>query len=345
MGARPKWWHIVQGSRQEAVHAVDLYNRTASERSFEAFVVHMNLAWLYLLQAKFERDRVDYRVWHGRRLVYIDDEPMTWGLTECMDYEFDEKSPVRANVAFFIKVRNKIEHRYEKVLAEVLAGKTQALVLNYEDSLVAWFGSEESLGDSLRFPVFLSSFTPGAVTALKKAYKTLPRNVTKFIRDHDGSLSSEVVEDWHYDFRLLLMPQTGPKSEADVVMRFIREEEMTPEQREARDVVQTIVRRKEVAVQNRGTLKPSKVAQLVSEKLGVKFSQYSHLRAWKHFGVRPLKGTDDPTATDPRYCFYDEMHEDYGYTEAWVKKLVRELGDPETFEEVTGQPPEKLSKG
>lgn len=337
MGAHPKWWHILQGSRQEAVHAVDLYNRAAAERSLEAFVVHLNLAWLYLLHAKYERNKIDYRVKNGRRLVYVDGEPKTWGLAECLSHEFDEKNPVRANIEFFIRIRNKIEHRYEKILAEVVAGKAQALVLNYEESLLMWFGPAESLSASLRFPVFLCTFTPDAITALKKAYKTLPRNVTRFVREYDASLPGQIVDDWHYDFRILLMPQSGPKSEADAVMRFIREDEMTDEQREARDVVQTIVRTKEIEVQNKGKFKPSQVVRQVSEGLGLTFLMHHHVKAWQHFKVRPLTGSDNPKETDNRYCVYDDLHEDYGYTEAWVRFLVRELRDPVVYKRVTGQ--------
>ena len=39
---------------------------------------------------------------------------------------------MRCNVEFFSKVRNKIEHRYERLFASAIAGKTQAHVLNYE---------------------------------------------------------------------------------------------------------------------------------------------------------------------------------------------------------------------
>ena len=49
-------------------------------------------------------------------------------------------SAVRANVEFFVKIRNKIEHRYEQLLAAALAGKTQAHVLNFEETLTDWFG-------------------------------------------------------------------------------------------------------------------------------------------------------------------------------------------------------------
>ena len=71
---------------------------------------------------------------------------------------------MRRNVEFFIQLRNKIEHRYEKLLSVVIAGKTQAHVLNYEETCVRLFGTKEGLGEDLRFPpVFVSSLTPDAV--------------------------------------------------------------------------------------------------------------------------------------------------------------------------------------
>lgn len=346
MAARPKWWHILQASKREALLAVDLYNRAVSERSLEGFVVHLHLAWLYLHHARFERDGVDYRYRErdGRRFVRVDGEIKRWELSRCLREAFpDESSPVRANVEFFIKVRNKIEHRYEQLLATALAGKTQAHVLNYEETLTGWFGAEEGLGDELRFPVFVSSLTPDAVKALKATHRRLPKKLNSFIRDHDASLPAEVAEDWRYDFRVLLLPQTGPKTEADAVMRFVREDEMTAEQRQARDVVQNIVRNRLVPVQNKGRHKPGTVAKLVSQKLGVKFSPFGHhVAAWRHYEVRPDKHALRPELTDERYCVYDEPHSDYLYTDAWVKKLVRDLADPVAFRRVTGRRPEPL---
>lgn len=43
-----------------------MYNDPAETRAFEAFVVHMHLAWLYLLHAEFLRDGTDFRYWDKR---------------------------------------------------------------------------------------------------------------------------------------------------------------------------------------------------------------------------------------------------------------------------------------
>jgi hypothetical protein len=194
--------------------------------------------------------------------------------------------------------------------------------------------------------VFVSSLTPDAVRALKATHRKLPKRIVSFLREHDAELPSEVAEDWRYDFRVLLLPQTGPKTESDAVMRFVREDEMTDEQRRARDIVQTIVRNKPVSVQNKGHHKPGSVAKHVSEGLGVQFSNFGHhIAAWHYYEVRPDKHAPRPELTDDRYCIWDEPHKDYLYTDAWVKKLIKDLADPEKFEKVTGKRPIALPKG
>lgn len=306
----------------------------------------MHLAWLYLLHASFLKDGVDYRYRQsdGRRLIRVDGEPKTWELARCVREAFADDDPARRNIEFFIRLRNRIEHRYEELLAVVIAGKVQAHVLNFEETLVTMFGGGESMGTVLRFPIFLSSLTQDAVKTLKSTHSKLPRKMTTFLREYDAELPEHVQADWRYDFRVLLVPQTGPKTETDAIVRFLREEDMTTEQRQARDVVQTITRSKQVPVHNLGRHKPGAVAAKVSRELGFAFSVHGHhTRAWKHYKVRPEGGADHPEQTDSRYCVWDEPHGDYLYTNAWTKKLVKELSNPMNFRRVTGSLPRKTT--
>ncbi len=232
MARRPHWWHHLQASKQEALLAVDLYNQSRRERRLEAFVVHMHMAWLYLLQARFERDGIDfwYRTSGDWRIRGKDGEFRTWELARCIKEQFPKTNdPVRSNVEFFIGFRNKIEHYYERLLETLVAGKCQSHILNYEATLVELFGQEEGLADQLRFPVFVSSLTEDAVEALKKTHKRLPKRLTRYVEEFDAALDEEVRSDHRYDFRVLLIPQTGPKSEADVAMRFVRLDELPEE--------------------------------------------------------------------------------------------------------------------
>lgn len=342
MAPRPKWWHTLQGSKCEALLAVDLYNRAASERSLEGFVVHMHMAWLYLIHAKLTNDKIDFRYKKSNgRLERVDGDVKTWDLARCVVAAIpDNNDPVRCNVEFFIRLRNKIEHRHEKVLAAVLAGKVQAHVRNYEATLTDWFGAAEGIGDELRFPVFLSSLTPDAVDALKDAYRKLPKRISEFITEYDNALPDEVQGDTRYDFRVLLIPQTGPKSSADAVITFVHEDDLTDEQRKALEGLVTVTRERKRPVQNLGRYKAGQVAEKIEEALGVKFSASNHhARAWRHFRVRPPTGSARPERTDERYCVWDQPHGDYLYTEAWVKKLTKALKKPAKFEEIVGAAP------
>ena len=141
MAPPPRYMQMVDASRDEAQLAVRLYNDPSEARSFEGFVVHMHLAWLYLLHAELTRAGVDFRYWRTegrtRRLVRIDGEPKRWDLATCVLHRWpDEKDPVRANLVFFVRLRNKIEHRYarqQEALTAAVGGQAQALLLNYEE--------------------------------------------------------------------------------------------------------------------------------------------------------------------------------------------------------------------
>jgi hypothetical protein len=147
---RPAWWSMVQASRDEACIAVEMYNRTEAPRSYETFVVHMHLAWLYLLQAIARRDGIDCRYFETsgrrRRIVRVDGEPKTWELDRhVMEHWPNPNDPVRANLRFFIALRNKIEHRYtrsQEGLAVATGGHAHAQLVNYEAELTSQFGVE-----------------------------------------------------------------------------------------------------------------------------------------------------------------------------------------------------------
>jgi hypothetical protein len=113
------WNSMVRASCDEALLAVELHNRPDTPRSFEAFTVHMHLAWLYLLQARRVRDRVSYhyfrQVGRVRRYLYVDGERKCWDLAKHTRERWnDAADPVRANLEFFIGLRNKIEHRFAR---------------------------------------------------------------------------------------------------------------------------------------------------------------------------------------------------------------------------------------
>lgn len=326
---------MVQASKDEMLLAVELWN-SCGPATPQAFVVHAQIAWRLLCHAKCERDGVDY--WHrknGRRFR-VNGEFRTWELSRCVRRLYSEADPIRKNIEFFIAIRDKIEHRWADDVATVVAGKVQALILNYEDELRSWF--DESLADELRFPIFLSSLSKDATEAVGRVWKDLPSHLTSFIQGYEDSLAEEVASDPRYEFRVHLIPQVGPKT-GSAWIEFLRADDLTDEQRHELSRMVTIIREKQVPVHDLGQLRPTDVAERVAQGLVCWFRVTPHhARAWRHFEVRPPNGAASPEATDSRYCVYDSAHGDYLYTEAWVRKLITELADPERFTEVTQQP-------
>ena len=344
---RATWKYMLDASKHEAVISVDLYNRTAKERSLEGFYVHMHLAWLYLFQAQFKRDGVDYRIrQRNGRFKRIDGQVATWSLKDFTKLVWpNAANPARANLETSMRIRNRIEHRYENEIALATAGFSQALLLNYEETLVATFGREHSLGSSLRFPVFIQAISPASLTDQTVVSEGLPDGFIQFLRSELANRSPNLLEDPRYEFRVHLIPKVGPKSEADVALSFVRRDELTE------DEVNTIarlgktgtvfVREKDRQVANAGLLKPTAVAEAVQAEIQFRFSVHSHFhRAWKKLGVRPLPGADAPERTIEQYCVYDEPNESYLYTPAFVAHLTKLCDSSEGFRDLTGLPAE-----
>jgi hypothetical protein len=343
MAPRPRWWHQLQASKGEARLAVDLYNRTGTERRLEAFVVHMTLAWLKALQARWERDGLDLyqRDERGWRKKGKYGDHLTIPLSQMLRCEFKPKNPVRKNIEFFIGLRNRIEHRYDAETALLVSGKTEALMLNYEDYLTATFGADEGLAEELRFPIFVSSITGRAVTSIKEVRKRVPMSVRTYIEKFDADLDDAVAEDGRYEFRVTLIPQLGPKSNADAAINFVRLDELTAEQREEVERVQAIVRDKQVPVTDVGFL-PKEVATEISERLGIRFTVNDHTKCWQHFQIRPPKDDAHPERTNADFCVYSKAFRRYTFTPAWVEKLARDLDDPKKHRKILGRRPTPL---
>lgn len=356
--ARPrKHWPMVETSRDEALLAVRLYNDPAEARSFEGFVVHMHLAWLYLLHAELTRDGTDYRYRrrdNPRLLEKVDGEPKRWELAKCLKKRWpDEKEPVRANIEFFIGLRNKVEHRYAKqqqALAAVAGGQTQAMLLNYEEELTTQFGSASSLAARLRFPVFIGSFTAEGEKVLRRLRATLPSSLRTFIADYSANLDPETSDDPRYELRLRVFQELAPKSDPDALsVQYTRYDDMTNEQRNAVEDAGkkglVVVRERQRDVVGKGLKKPGQVITEVQAQIPFVFHQGHFKKAREFLKVRPPTGSATPERTLEQYCTYDNLNQNYGYKDAYVKKLVRECSTEKGFRKLLGMAPKDKVTG
>ncbi|WP_299520550.1 DUF3644 domain-containing protein [uncultured Serinicoccus sp.] len=350
MARPPRWQATLDASIEEACLAVRLYNDSAEARAFEGFVIHMHLAWLYLLHAEFVRDDVDFRYWdpkYKNRLLRIDGEPKRWELERSMKERWPADSdPVRANLALFIKLRNRLEHRHahaDEALMLNLAGHAHALLVNYESELTDQFGEHRSLALRLRLPIFVGTFTAQGEQALRSFRRTLPADLRGFVTDYESGLDDSVVNDSRYEFRLRAMVELAPKDPDAVAIQFTRYEDMTEEEREFAEQMgrrgQVIVRDQKRPVSGLGRLMPKTAAAEVQAGIPFVFNLNHFAAAWKRKKVRPPYGDPNPDRTNSDFCEYDEPTKTYRYTKAYVSHLIKKCGTEKGFEDITGMAP------
>lgn len=355
--ARPKkYWPMVEASRDEACLATRLFNDPAEVRSFEGFALHMHLAWLYLLHAELTRDGVDFRYHrkdNPRLLVKVGREPKRWELAQCVSHRWPKPDdPVRLNIELFIGLRNKVEHRYarqQQALVAVLGGHAQALLLNYELELTGEFGPAASLATRLQFPVFIGSFTDDGEQALRRLRKDLPAALRTFIANYHSGLSAGTETDPRFEFRLRIINELAPKDPDALAVQFTKYHEMSEQQRAAVEELgrkgMVITRERQRGIVGHGLKKPKQVVAEVAAAIPYKFTTGHFPRAWKALQVRPVAGDEHPEITEEKYCIYDERHNDYGYTGAYIKKLIRECSTEEGFRKLLGMAPKDKDTG
>jgi len=343
-----KWQGALRASIDEATLAVRLYNDSSQSRAFEGFVVHMHLAWLYMLHARFDRDGIDYRYRSAvdpRKFVVIDGDHKRWELAKCVVERWpNDEEPVRRNIDFFIALRNRIEHRHAVVdqnLGLAVSGHAQAFLLNFEDELVGTFGARYSLAEVLRFPVFIGTFTTEGEQALLKLRNKLPADLKRFIAEYHSGLPEGTATDPRFELRLRVVLEVAKRDPDALAMQFTRWDDMTEEERAAVSAMgkrgRLVIREQARQVVAHGLLRPREAEIKVAAEIPYRFTSHHFLQAWKIKGIRPEKETEHPERTDEKYCLYDALSRSYGYTEAWVKYLVKHCSTAEGFLAATGR--------
>jgi hypothetical protein len=347
---QPRWWSTARAAQSEAALAVRLYNDAAENRGFEAFVVHMHLAWLYLLHARFTRDNVEYRyrrVDQPRFFVRVDGEYKRWELARCAQECWQRDHPVRKNLEFFIALRNRIEHRHAELdlqLSLSVSGHAQALLLNFEDHLTATFGSDWSMATRLRFPVFVGTFTTEGQEVLRKLRNTLPADLRRFISEFHSGLPDGTEDDPRFEMRLRVVQERVLRDPAALSMRFTRWDDMSDTEKAAVHAMgkrgHTVIREQKRLIVGHGLLRPQEAERRAAAGIPFAFNSYHFLRAWQLKKIRPPRGDAHPERTDEKYCVYDALSGSYGYTEAWVAWLVKNCSTSDGFLRVTGRSPQ-----
>lgn len=327
---------LVTKARESALLAVETYNRPTANFRSGAFIVLMIIAWTSLFHALFISKRVKpYYRKGSKRYEKVDGDYRWWELSECLkQYHKSENPAVRKNLEFFIALRNKIEHRSLPQLDTDIFGECQAMLINFESFLCSSFGDRYALKTALAFALQFSRNAPKTLTvsAAKKEDNNLAA-VKQFIDRFRSSLSTELVSDLTYSFKIFMMPKIGNHNSSDAVaVEWIKYDPTKPDEMKEYEKIVALIKPKEVRVANLDLMRPGEVVTKIRTRLGKAFNMHNHVICYRHFNARPAKGASDPKACDTRYCVYDAAHRDYLYTQEWIDHLVKSLSDQATYD-------------
>ena len=280
----------------------------------------------------------------------IEGDNKYWELDECLRQYFrtDTGNAIRKNLEFFIPLRNQVEHRSMPELDASIFGECQAMLLNFDDVLAKEFGEKYRLRESLSFSLQLFPSSESLGQAVKRSRAS--ERILDFIQRYRSTISPEVLATGKYSFKAFLIQVANHKSEQALPIQFVHYDKLSKEEREQVSRFVTMVKFKEVPMSNLGLMKASEVAKKVQQALGNpkiqrgdrqidRFNVGVHSACWKKYGARPAASDPHPEKTDYRYCIYDKMHNDYGYTQAWVEFLTEKLRDKDEFDSLYESPP------
>jgi hypothetical protein len=213
------------------------------------------------------------------------------------------------------------------------------------------FGAKYCLRESLSFSLQLFPSSDSLVNAVNHNPDT--KAVVSFIQHFRSTISSAVSESGRYSFKAFLIQVANHESDNALAVQFVHYNKLSETEREQVSKLVAMVKFKEVPVSNLDRMKPGDVVKKVQMGLGNpkvprggkevnKFNLDTHSRCWRRYKVRPPIGSPNPEQTDWKYCVYDKLHNDYGYTQAWVGFLIDKLKTPDEFSALYGlSEPEK----
>jgi Protein of unknown function (DUF3644) len=294
----------LEKARDSAFLAVETYNRPKASFRSGGYIVMMCIAWTALFHAIFfRRGKMPfYRKKSNRRhFDLLDGDKKAWELSHCLaEFWGADNPPVRLNLQFFVKLRNKIEHRSMPGLDIDIFGECQALLFNFEDLLVAEFGNEYALNESLSFALQFSCHrNENQQSAIRKLHKGIAKDIISYINAFRTSLSIEQLQDMQFSYKVFLFPKpANHERAADLAVEFIKYDANNPEETDRINRALVLIKPSTTTT----TLAPGK---LIAGSEGV-----------------PVRIVTDPNATAVRAIDYDVTHP---YRQMDLLKRVKDL--------------------
>ena len=321
---------ILQSSIDSALLAVEVYNKPRIAFRSEAYIAMMIIAWTKLFHAYFNRtigQKYFYKEDNNRYKI-IDGDKRAWELKTCIKKYGKLTKPVKKNLEFFIKLRNKIEHRHidKKDVDVLIFGECQSLLFNFENHLIEFFGQKYALNEALVYSLQLSHIrTSGQIKSSKVALSRDLTDIVEYVQKFRTSLSDETYGAQEYSIKLIQVPKISNTNRSDLAIEYVKFDELNEDDKDAYNQIAVLIKDKKVKVEgvNVGRLKPGQIIDIVNDKLSDGFLNHpEHRYLYTVFSIRPHGGADDPFDTNTDYCHYDETHGDYVFSESWADFII-----------------------
>jgi len=348
----------LQKARDSALLAVEMYNKPGVKFKTGGYVVMMVIAWTSLFHAIFFRRKIKpfYKEDNGHFYKKREGDYLYWELMECLNQYYcdDTQNPVRLNLEFFCKLRNKIEHKSLPKIDPDIFAECQAMLLNFDELIKHEFGEKYCLKELLSFSLQLS---PSSESITKASTNTEESKVIDFINSYRSAMTTEIINSGKFAFKAFLIQVANHNSKDALPIQFYRYDKLSDDEKKNVDRVAALVKTKleKVPVRNPDLMLPKNVVQAVQTKLGNPkvlsggrevdlFNPQTHTRCWKKYKVRPISAEDDQTKTKSEYCVYDSTFDQHMYTEKWVDFLVEKMSDETEYQSLYKNPREIVRK-
>jgi hypothetical protein len=258
-------------ARESALLAVETYNRPGTKFRSGGYIVLMCIAWTALFHAIFFKSRIKpfYRKKTNRRhFDIVDGDKKAWELSTCVDrYWCDQRPPQRANLEFFIKLRNKIEHRSMPSLDIGIFGECQALLFNFEELIREQFGSRHALNESLSLALqFSRARHEQQDKAVKRLHRPLAKGIASYLEAFRSSLSAELLQDQRFSYKVFLIPKlANHQKSADLAVEFVKYDPSKPEEMARYDRLVSLIKPSAPAVADSGKTTATVAVRIVDE--------------------------------------------------------------------------------
>jgi hypothetical protein len=270
-------------SQDAALTAVQVFNNPLIRFKSESFIVLMNIAWTYLLHARYRQKGVEYRYYRGtgrgRRYERTADGSFKyWDLRKCLSAPacpLDNET--KKNLSFLIGLRDEITHHMSPALDQFVSARYQACCLNYNRYIKQLFGNKYGIDQYLGYSLQLTRISHEQLSAPADA--DLPASVRSYIARFDSELTADELNSERFAFRLLFVPKlVGKPGQADEVIEFLR-----PDSDIAQAVNRDYVAFKEV---ERPKFLPKAIVQAMHEEGYPRFNMHHHTALWKSLDAK-----------------------------------------------------------